>query len=92
MPKRLKARRKGAGKILLKWKDKSSNEDGFIIERKVEKNGDWMEIDRTVSNVKKFIDSDVTKGKTHFYRIRAFNDSAAAYYSVYSKETYVKAK
>lgn len=91
-PKRLKAKRAGGGKILLKWKDKSSNEEGFRIERKEGKNGDWEEIAATSANARKYLDSGLESSKIYYYRIRAFNGSAAAYFSVYSNTASAKAK
>ena len=91
-PKKLKARRRKGGRIRLKWRDRSANEDGFKIERREEKNGDWEEIAETAADTRTFTDTHLAPGKTFFYRIRAFNSSAAAYFSVYSNVARAKVK
>ena|SRR3990167_8256835 len=58
--------------IKLQWADNSTNEDGFVVERRL--NSDvWVEIGKTAANVTAFSDSSPVAGKKHAYRILAFN-------------------
>jgi hypothetical protein len=91
-PKKLRAKKSGGGGMILTWKDKSANETGFKIERKEGRNGDWEEIAGTKADVKKYSDSGLAPGTEYFYRIRAFNDSAAAFFSVYSNVASARAE
>ncbi|MBD5782225.1 fibronectin type III domain-containing protein [Pelagicoccus sp. NFK12] len=58
--------------VSLNWKDNSSNEDGFAIERSID-GIHFQEIGRVPADVDKFTDPNATEGKTFHYRVRAFN-------------------
>ncbi|MEE8573877.1 MAG: SBBP repeat-containing protein [Thermodesulfobacteriota bacterium] len=60
--------------VKLKWNDKSDGEDGFIIERRIKKNRDWEEIERTGPNDTNYEDENVDfdKHRVYFYRVKAF--------------------
>ncbi len=58
--------------VTLNWRDNSSNEHGFSIERSSDGNR-FQEIARVASNVVEFTDEDATEGNTFHYRVRAFN-------------------
>lgn len=55
----------------LTWIDNSGNEDGFVVERKVD-GGEYAEIGRVGENVTKLSDNDFPAGKLT-YRVKAFN-------------------
>jgi len=60
--------------VKLKWRDNSTNETNFVIERKTgdEKSTIYKEIGRTESNTTSFVDSsDVAIGETIYYRVFA---------------------
>ena len=69
--------------VNLVWQDSSSNERGFKIERKQGVEGAYREIATVGHNVTTYTDTDVTKGATYYYRVRAYNVHG---YSNYSKE------
>ncbi|MGH7495275.1 MAG: fibronectin type III domain-containing protein [bacterium] len=70
--------------INLAWKDKSSNEDGFKIERKQGALGTYAEIATVGPNVKNYANfSGLSVNAKYFYRVRAYN---AAGNSAYSNE------
>lgn len=71
-PKKLKAKLKG-GRIFLRWKDRSSNETGFIVERRRGRSGDWQVIGDTPADTKSFSDYYAEPGATYQYRVRGFD-------------------
>jgi hypothetical protein len=80
----------GAGKVELKWTDKSDNETGFEIYRKpgaCSAGGTWTKIATTAANVKAFTNTGLDKGKTYSYKIRAYKRSASPYAYGYSAYT-----
>ncbi len=90
-PIQLIASRVFSTQINLKWTDKSANETGFELYRKL---GDcasknpWLLMNTTGPNVTTYINKGLTSGTTYSYRVRAFTKSSAgpyAYgYSLYS--------
>lgn len=64
--------------IRLDWLDASNNEDGFIIERAVDPNLIWFEIDTVGPNVTSYTDSGLPADSTYFYRVRAFNSAGSS--------------
>jgi titin len=57
----------------LTWKDNSSLETGFIIERKIDSGG-WVVFDSVGANATTYWDRSVASPHTYSYRIRAFTD------------------
>jgi len=70
-----------AAQLRLTWRDNSSNEDGFIIERRAEGDEKFGQIATRRANVTSYTDSDVTAGTTYCYRVRAFNAVGSSPYS-----------
>src|SRR3990167_3229719 len=58
--------------IKLQWADNSTNEDGFVIERRIDADA-GAEIGKTAANVAVFSDLAPVTGKKHTYRVSAFN-------------------
>jgi predicted phage tail protein len=69
--------------IDLTWTDNSNNEDGFKIERcsVVKGKCNFSEIAQTSTDVFIFPDTGLSKNKTYYYRVRAFNTSGDSAYS-----------
>jgi len=84
-PTNLTATAQSATAVRLNWVDASSNEDGFIIERRTGNAGAYVERFRTAANATQYAE-DVLLGDTDYmYRVRAFNgggDSAGVEASV----------
>jgi len=57
---------------VLEWKDNSSNENGFKIERKTDSE-DFVQIGTVTSNTDSYQDNTVTSGHQYTYRVLAFN-------------------
>ena len=72
-----------ATRIDLSWTDKSSNEDGFRIERKTGAVGTWSQIASVASNIASYSNTGLSGSTQYFYRVRAYN---LAGNSVYSNE------
>jgi glucose/arabinose dehydrogenase len=66
--------------VELTWQDNSNNEDGFIIERKIE-SGSFQEIAILNKNVTAYLDWDLLDSTLYTYRVRAFHISSVSPYS-----------
>jgi len=75
----------GAGGIKLTWKDNSSNETGFIIERKGDGAG-WGQMDYVEANTTTYTDTNVQAGKTYTYKVNAVISGTSGAVSGYSNE------
>lgn len=58
-------------RVKLTWSDKSSNEDGFIVERKTA-DSDWNEIGRVGANVLSYVDILDKYATEYAYRVKAY--------------------
>lgn len=67
--------------IELLWEDRSSNEDGFIIERSVETDDNFIEVARVNTNAQSYLDVNINLSTVYFYRVRAFQSSNLSVYS-----------
>ena len=72
-----------SNKINLSWVDRSTNETGFKIERKLA-GGAFSIIGTTVSDVSTFKDSGLTPSTTYIYRVYSFNSAGNS--TTYSNE------
>ena len=75
-------------RIDLAWADRSHNETGFKIERKIggsagspDAAGAYVQIATVAANVKSFSDGGLAVNATYFYRVRAFNAGGHSNYS-----------
>ncbi len=71
-PGNLTAQANQTRKLDLKWKDNSTNEDGFIIERK-EAGFSFVVVDSVAANDTMFTDVNLKDTTLYTYRIKAFN-------------------
>ena len=69
--------------INLTWTDRSANEIGFKIERKLE-NGTFEVIGTTATDITTFSDTGLIPGATYVYRVYSFNEGGKSL--VYSNE------
>ncbi|HOM01569.1 MAG TPA: fibronectin type III domain-containing protein [Acetivibrio sp.] len=70
-------------RITLNWKDSSSNESGFRVERKTDSGG-FVPIATLPANTTSYSDSSVNAQSTYTYRVMSFNSAGDA--SAYSNE------
>jgi hypothetical protein len=79
-PSGLTVKTTSSSAINLEWTDNSTEEEGFIIERK-SKDSDFMEIAKTGSNVAKYSDNKLQAGKEYYYRVKAFKGTSQTPFS-----------
>ena len=80
-PSNLSATTISNSQIDLGWQDNSTNELGFMIERKAGAGGTFAVIDTVDPNVTNFVSLGLTGSIQYFYRVRAYNTGGASAYS-----------
>lgn len=74
----------GNESILIQWVDESSDEDGFILERRVMSElskGDFVILDSLEANTAQFIDINTSIGIDYEYRVLSYNSTGVQGYS-----------
>ena len=72
-PTALAAASNGTSQIDLSWSDNAINEDGFILERKLD-GGAFATVDSVGANLTAYADSGLSPNSTYTYRLVAFNN------------------
>jgi hypothetical protein len=80
-PSNLAATAVSCAQINLTWRDNSSDESDFHIERSPNGNTDWTEIGTLGANVTSYQDSDLSCGIRYYYRLHAHRHSDGQYSS-----------
>ena len=82
-PTDLKARAVSKSRINLSWQDNSTNETGFIVQRRDEYHYSWVELGRTAANSTTFSDSDdaFLAATIYQYRVQAINATGPSVFS-----------
>ncbi|MFA5144277.1 MAG: hypothetical protein WC522_08985 [Candidatus Omnitrophota bacterium] len=65
---------------ILRWKDNSNNETGFVLERSRD-NKNFQEINQACANVTSFYDYGVNRNRKQYYRVRAISETGYSEYS-----------
>src|SRR5205823_514516 len=79
-PSNLTASAQGGNQINLAWRDNSSNEDGFVIERST--NGStFTVINVTAPKVTTYSAAGLQPNTRYYFRVRAFNSIGSSGYS-----------
>jgi len=76
-----------ATQINLSWQDISTNETGFKIERSQRSSGGFTQIATVGANVTTCSNTNLRRGTTYYYRVRAYNDGGDSGYSIASATT-----
>ena len=69
--------------ISLAWHDSSTNETGFIVQRRREGSGVWIQVGTTTANARTFSVGGLFSEATYIFRVQAVNDEE---YSTFSNE------
>ena len=80
-PSNLSATPASPSQITMNWTDQSTNETGFLIERKTGAGGTYSQISTASANATTYGDSGLAEGTTYFYRVRAFSGAGNSAYS-----------
>lgn len=80
-PSELVVTSKGTNRIDLVWKDNSSNEKGFKIQRRDNSTSTWVDIATVGANVKSYSDTSAKAGTHYSYRVLAYNDAGTSAWS-----------
>lgn len=67
-------------RVKLTWLDQSSNESGFIVERKP-KDGDWQEIKRVAVNNTTYVEALTQFNTEYSYRVRSYTSAGKSFES-----------
>ena len=86
-PDNLTAAAASQTEIDLRWRDNSSNERGFMIERSPDGVSGWKVIDRVGVNVRDYQDMSAACGSTYYYRVRAFTAGGFSAYTNLAHDT-----
>ncbi|MBN1186729.1 MAG: fibronectin type III domain-containing protein, partial [Bacteroidales bacterium] len=75
--------------ITLNWEDKSSNEQGFQLERttSININGDFEPIAKIAANTNSYTDTGLYPDRMYYYRIKAFNSTGSSSYATLQQAT-----
>lgn len=73
--------------IQLQWADRSANESGFQIERRLFGGGAFDPVGSVPANVTSFLDSGLTADESYEYRVRAYGPAGTSAYTVVATAT-----
>ena len=62
-----------AASLTLTWRDNSTNESAFIVERSLEGES-WSQLDIVPPDITSYTDATLEVGQTYYYRVRAVNE------------------
>ena len=80
-PSNLSATADSESRITLAWQDNSTNETGFLVQRRQEGLGIWVTAGTAGSNAESFSDGGLYSSTTYIYRVQAFNDAESSAFS-----------
>ena len=80
-PSGLLATATSESRIHLAWQDNSTNEMGFLVQRRQEGSGVWVPAGRTAADAETFSDGELFSSTTYIYRVQAFNDVESSAFS-----------
>ncbi len=66
--------------VVIAWKDNSSNEAGFYVERSTDGKA-WGRVATLGANATSYTDSNLMRRRTYWYRVQAYNSAGTSSYS-----------
>jgi regulation of enolase protein 1 (concanavalin A-like superfamily) len=75
------------GRISLSWTDNSSNETGFLIERKTGAGGTYAQVATVGPNVTTYSEGGLVPGTQYYYRVRATSGSGSSGFTAEANST-----
>jgi hypothetical protein len=79
-PKAVTANAVSSTRIELTWSDRSDNEDGFKIEKKIGQSGAYSEIDTVGTDITSYADTELDDETNYYYRVQAYNAQQSSSY------------
>lgn len=73
--------------IQLQWADRSANESGFQIERRMAGGGAFDPVGSVAANVTTFLDEGLTADESYEYRVRAYGPAGTSAYTAVATAT-----
>ncbi len=67
--------------VSVSWTDEATNEEGFIIERKLKGDSSWLERASLYVDASAYVDADVLSDTVYYYRARTYNRADTSAYS-----------
>jgi oligosaccharide reducing-end xylanase len=86
-PSALSSSAVSSSQINLAWTDNSTNESGFLVERKTGAAGTWAQIATTAANATSYQSTGLTASTNYVYRIRATNSVGSSAYTAETNAT-----
>ncbi len=80
-PDTLTIQRTTTTEVVLFWKDKSNNEEGFEIYRKDGENGTYRPINTVPTNTISYTDRFLSAYINYYYKVRAYNQYGQSYFT-----------
>lgn len=68
----------GEGEVMLRWVDRSSDESGFVVERRLAGSGDFAGVGTAGADESGFVDTSVDDATRYRFRIRAANSGGVS--------------
>src|SRR5881394_2916848 len=90
-PSVLAAVASSSSQINLSWRDNSTTESGFIVQRALSSGGPWSQIGTTGANAISFANGGLSPATTYYYRVCAYNSRGRSSYSTVASATTVTA-
>lgn len=70
-----------SGNVTFAWADMSSNEDEYVVERKISVDADFIAIDSLDANSEQYTDTEMLEAGMVEYRVYCYNDYGTSEYS-----------
>src|ERR1043166_867139 len=86
-PSNLAASAVSSSQINLTWKDNSSNEQGFKIQRALSATGTWTQIATVGTAVVSYSDTSLSGSTTYYYRVCSYNAKGSSSFSSVASAT-----